>query len=92
MAETLGVPACTIDGTRPIAGELEKIYTQPGPVFVNVEINPNQKLYPVVKFGSALEDQLPALGDERLKAEMIVPPFTPSSPARAVRQASEQGW
>ncbi|MDZ4726946.1 MAG: thiamine pyrophosphate-binding protein [Leptospira sp.] len=54
---------------------LQEIYKIKGPVFCNVEINPDQKLYPVVKFGAALENQLPQLDEEIIKSEMIVKPF-----------------
>jgi acetolactate synthase-1/2/3 large subunit len=92
VAEALGVPACTIDGKRPVAAELAKIYAQPGPVFVNVEINPDQKLYPVLKFGSSLENQSPPLDPSILRDEMIVDAFNKVQPALAVCQQAAPGW
>lgn len=92
VAEALGLPTCTIDGTRSMAAALERIYREPGPRFVNVEINPDQKLYPVVKFGSPLEDQLPALDPAVLRGEMIVPPFHPTESNPAARQQAAPGW
>ena len=53
-------------------------YATPGPVFCNVEINPDQKLYPVLKFGAPLEDQLPSMDRKLIEAEMLVPPFKPA--------------
>ena len=44
-------------------------------MFCNVEINPDQKLYPVLKFGAPLEDQMPSLARELIAAEMLLPPF-----------------
>ena len=52
---------------------------RPGPVFCNVEINPDQKLYPVLKFGAALENQMPALDEKLIRAEMLVKPFENTS-------------
>lgn len=92
VAEAMELPAYTIDGSKPIAEELTKIYSLPGPVFVNIEINPNQKLYPVVKFGSPLENQLPALDETRIRGEMIVPPFVTNVASEADRQQSRPGW
>jgi acetolactate synthase-1/2/3 large subunit len=92
VASALGLETYLIDGGRPIAAELAKIYAESGPVFVNVEINPNQKLYPVLKFGAALENQLPSLSEQRIREEMIVAPFHNASPAPIVRQQAGPGW
>ena len=54
---------------------LAKIYNETGPVFINVEINPEQKLYPVLKFGDALEKQMPPLDKINIDNEMLVAPF-----------------
>jgi acetolactate synthase-1/2/3 large subunit len=43
------------------------VYATKGPVFCNVEINPDQKLYPVLKFGASLENQMPLMPADRLK-------------------------
>lgn len=92
LAESLGLRACTIDGTRPIAGELAAIYDWPGSVFVNIEINPEQKLYPVLKFGAALENQLPLLDEARISAEMLIPPFDNTDQTAVARQQATPGW
>ena len=70
----MGLRVIDIVRTGEIDACLREVYATPGPVLCNVEINPNQKLYPVVKFGSPLEDQLPALDPEFIAREMIVPP------------------
>jgi acetolactate synthase-1/2/3 large subunit len=92
VAEAMDLPVCTIDGTRPMGVELERVYREPGPMFVNVEINPDQKLYPVVKFGSSLEDQLPALDPALICREMIVAPYQPVETNPVARQQAGQGW
>jgi acetolactate synthase-1/2/3 large subunit len=78
VAAAMDLPTITIDGREPIADALAKVYATPGPVFCNVEINPEQRLYPVLKFGSPLEDQLPAMDREQIAAEMLVAPFEPA--------------
>lgn len=92
VAEALGLPTVTIDGRRPIGAELTKAYALPGPVFINVEINPDQKLFPVLKFGAALENQMPALDPEKLDSEMIIPPFCQAAPTAAAVQQAAPGW
>jgi acetolactate synthase-1/2/3 large subunit len=92
VAEALGLPVYMIDGRSSMGDELAKIYNRPGPAFVNVEINPDQKLYPVLKFGAALENQMPPLDPALLQSEMVVEPFGVGSQAPVVRQQSAQGW
>jgi len=92
LAESLGLRACTIDGTRPIADELAAIYECAESVFVNIEINPEQKLYPVLKFGAALENQMPLLGDAQISAEMLIPPFDNTNQSATLRQQAVPGW
>lgn len=91
LAESLGLRACTIDGTRPIADELAAIYEWPGSVFVNIEINPEQKLYPVLKFGAALENQLPLLDEASISAEMLIQSFDNTDQAAIARQQATLG-
>lgn len=91
VAESFGLPVCTIDGTQDISTELGSIYSMPGPVFVNVEINPDQKLFPVLKFGSALENQMPNIKEDKIKAEMLIPLFSCANKPSLNQQAA-QGW
>lgn len=81
VAAAMGLPMMTIDGREPISDVLRKVYATPGPVFCNVEINPEQKLYPVLKFGAPLEDQLPSMDRALLAAEMLVAPYEPAQEA-----------
>jgi acetolactate synthase-1/2/3 large subunit len=74
VARAMGLKVIDIASTDHIDAKLHEAYATPGPVLCNVEINPAQKLYPVVKFGRPLEDQIPALDYEFLTKEMIVPP------------------
>lgn len=92
LAESFGLRVFTIDGTRPIADELAAVYEQPGPVFVNIEINPEQKLYPVLKFGAALENQLPLLDEARISSEMLIPLFDSTDQGAITRQQAAPGW
>ncbi len=92
VAEALGVPSVTIDGSEPIAETLARIYAEPGPIFVNVEINPDQKLYPVLKYGAPLENQSPLLPPAIVAEQMIIPPYENAVLAPLVSQQSSPGW
>jgi len=81
VGAAMGLEVITIDDEATAAERLAQVYARSGPVFCNVEINPDQKLYPVVKFGAALENQLPSLDEKKIKAEMLVEPFA-VAPAR----------
>lgn len=76
VARAMGLQVIDIAATDEIDASLREVYATSGPVLCNVEINPAQKLYPVVKFGSPLEDQLPALDPEFIAREMIAPPVS----------------
>jgi acetolactate synthase-1/2/3 large subunit len=76
-AEAMGLPVLSIDKSSDIGPVLKQVYAQPGPVFCNIEINPAQKLYPVLKFGAPLEDQLPAMDPGLLQEQMLAEPFRP---------------
>ncbi|WP_420134741.1 thiamine pyrophosphate-binding protein [Rhodopseudomonas sp.] len=80
VAEAMDLPVITISRSGDIAAQLADVYARKGPVFCNVEINPAQKLYPVLKFGAPLESQLPSIDDELIAREMIVAPFKPGAP------------
>lgn len=76
IARAMGLSVIEIDRTGAVDDGLAQAYVQPGPVLCNISINPDQKLYPVVKFGASLEDQLPSLDPDLIRREMIVAPLT----------------
>ena len=66
VAKALGFPVINIENNNDIITNLRKVYKIKGPVFCNVEISPDQRLYPFLKFGNALDRQSPFLSDEIL--------------------------
>jgi acetolactate synthase-1/2/3 large subunit len=76
IASAMGLPVIEINNNAQAAGALTRAYHIDGPVLCNILINPDQKLYPVVKFGAPLEDQLPALDPDLIRLEMLVPPLS----------------
>ena len=66
VAKAMGLPVVSISKSSDILRKLKEAYEMPGPVFCNVEINPNQKLYPVLKAGEPLENQMPLMPADQL--------------------------
>lgn len=66
VATSMGMPVISISKSSEIRSKLKEVYAMSGPVFCNIEINPNQKLYPVLKAGAPLENQMPLLSAEQL--------------------------
>ncbi len=92
LANSFGLQTITIDQEVLVTQQLRDIYLHSGPLFVNVEINPEQKLYPVLKFGNALENQLPYIPEEEILSEMIVPLFEASEDLKKNTDQKSQGW
>ena len=84
VAEAMGLQTVTIDRSSAIDEALRHVYSGNGPVFCNVEINPSQKLYPVLKFGAPLESQLPSLDDRWIEQQMIIPPVRPTTAQKSM--------
>lgn len=68
VARAMGLPVVTIARSSDIGRQLREVYAMTGPVFCNVEINPDQKLYPVLKHGGTLDNQMPFMPEERLNS------------------------
>jgi len=68
VVRAMGLPVVSISKSSDIARKLKVAYAMPGPVFCNIEINPDQKLYPVLKAGASLENQMPLMPAARLNA------------------------
>lgn len=66
VAAAMGFPIVSIRQSSEIKRRLREVFGIRGPVFCNVEINPDQKLFPVLKYGHSLEDQMPLLEREKL--------------------------
>jgi acetolactate synthase-1/2/3 large subunit len=91
VAEAMGLATLSISRSSDIPATLQQVYAHAGPVFCNIEINPAQKLYPVLKFGAALEDQMPAVDPDILRAEMAIAPFHSEAATAAARSSGTAG-
>ena len=68
VAKAMGLPVITISKSSETTQKLKEAYSMSGPVFCNIEINPAQKLYPVLKAGAELDNQMPFMPADRLAA------------------------
>ena len=92
VAKAFGFSTHSIDGTKELPNALDAIYAEEGPAFINVEINPDQKLYPVLKYGEALENQMPLLSEINIEKEMIVKLFKNDINATSDSKKTSYGW
>jgi acetolactate synthase-1/2/3 large subunit len=92
IARAMGLRCHTIAQEKTLAVDLKEALREVGPVFVNVEITPDQKLYPVLKHGSALENQMPKLDPKVIEREMIIPSFESDVSSAEVKKQSSEGW
>ena len=71
----LGLDVVTISSTGDIREQLADLYIHRAPIFCNIEINPDQKLYALLKFGMALENQFPPMDQVKSSSLMLVDPY-----------------
>jgi len=75
VAESYGFPTWTISNNSEISEVLSEVYKHKGPAFCNIEIRPDHRVMPQLKFGHALEDPEPLLSRDELIKNMIIPPI-----------------
>ena len=92
VAQSFGLATLTINDMESLSEVLMNIYKEAGPIFVNVEINPEQKLYPVLKFGEALENQMPQLKQININSEMLIAPFQQQTNTVKDANQTSHGW
>jgi len=68
VVKAMGLPVITISKSSEISQKIREAYAMTGPVFCNIEINPDQKLYPVLKAGAELDNQMPLMPADQLQA------------------------
>jgi len=59
VAEAIGLPVIHLSTREELNDGLRRVYAMDGPVFCHLEIAPRQPLYPVLKYGYPLEEQMP---------------------------------
>ncbi len=77
-AEAFHLPAVRIENHTQLAAGIKKALETPGPVVIDVMVDPNQKIEPMLKFGAGLEDLNPKLPPEELARIMRVSSDVPN--------------
>lgn len=79
ISNAYGINYSEIKNNKEIDNVLNKILKSKKPEFVNVIINPNQKITPKLQFGKPIEDLSPLLPRSEFKKNMLVPPLKENS-------------
>ena len=74
IAEAYGIPSMVINNHREL-NKLDDLVKSEGPVFCNVELLPDQKMIPKLKFGKPIEDSEPELSRDEFLENMIIRPL-----------------
>jgi acetolactate synthase-1/2/3 large subunit len=75
VARAHGIPAENLALNHDIPGKLSQVLNGDGPAFLNVEIHPDRRVAPQVKFGRPNEDADPLLDREEFLSNMMVEPL-----------------
>ena len=75
IAHAYGINYSEIKNNNTIDKVLNKVLNTKKPEFINVIVNPNQKIIPKLQFGNAIEDLSPLLSRQELYKNMIIPPL-----------------
>ncbi|MCX7177187.1 MAG: thiamine pyrophosphate-binding protein [Proteobacteria bacterium] len=75
LAEVLGFDTLTIKSNQEASDNIQAFLDAPGPGFCNVEIRPEERVVPQVKYGRPIEDSEPLLPRAEFLANMIVEPL-----------------
>ena len=74
VADAYGYKTFNISRNDELESTIRRVFSTPGPVFCNVNLRPEHRVIPQVKFGRALEDSEPLLDREEFLKNMIVAP------------------
>ena len=76
LAELLGFNTLTIRSNQEACDNLQAFLDAPGPGFCNVELRPEERVIPQVKYGRPIEDSEPLLPRDEFLANMIIEPLS----------------
>lgn len=71
-AEAFGLPSVRINNHQELKAGIDKVLSVNGPIVCELMIDPNQKIEPMLKFGSGLEDLNPNLPKAEIQEIMKV--------------------
>jgi acetolactate synthase I/II/III large subunit len=79
LAKAYGFPTFNIELNSDIDSVLQDVYSFDGPAFCNIQVSPEHRVTPQVKFGRPIEDPEPLLPRKDFLEDMIVKPLDVSS-------------
>jgi len=79
LSKAYGINYNEIRNNKGINKVLDKVLSSNKPEFINVFVNPNQKIIPKLQFGRPIEDLSPLLSRSEFKENMIVPRLNENS-------------
>jgi len=79
ISNAYGINYSEIKNNKEIDKVLNKVLNSKKPEFVNIVIDPNQKIIPKLQFGNPIEDLSPLLPRSEFYKNMIIPPLKESS-------------
>ena len=79
IAGAFGINYNEIKNHNNLRSKLKKIINSKQPEFVNVLINPNQKIIPKLQFGQPIEDLSPPLNRKEFSKNMFIDEISPNS-------------
>lgn len=78
VAKAYGIGAVRIKNHQEIKSKLKRVLSSKTAVFCEVQLSPDQKIFPKLEFGRPLEDQSPLLTKKEFLKNMIVKPLAQS--------------
>ncbi|MFQ5760572.1 MAG: thiamine pyrophosphate-dependent enzyme [Acidiferrobacterales bacterium] len=78
VAKAYGFMTYNLTTNQEVQRQIAKVLAEPGQVFCNVEIRPEERVIPQVKFGRPIEDAEPLLERQEFFENMIVEPLDAS--------------
>ncbi|CAN5132842.1 biosynthetic-type acetolactate synthase large subunit [soil metagenome] len=75
VSEAYGIKAIRIENMKELKKKVKQAMDFKGPIVIDVQINPEQKIMPKLEFGRPIEDISPPLPREEFYENMIVKPL-----------------
>ena len=84
ISKAYGFNYSEIKKNNEIEKTLKKVLKSNKPEFINVYLNPNQKIIPKLSFGDPIEDLSPRLNRNEFYENMIIDPLKKSKPKESL--------
>ena len=67
IADSYGIKNMVINNHKDLDKKLKEVYKKPGPILINVKIDPKSRVAPKIEFGKPLHDMSPGLTGNFIK-------------------------